>query len=142
MKKWDNSQLKSFLDNYLKQSNLFPDELIKELESVFTRTSALLVELLSETALWLPRERKAAGVDPKWIVYETPTKVLYDTLMYVLSGYIDDSALLLSKKKEISVGLQAIFKEKSAAFKGRFNKNDITGRIEIIQNYFDEVLST
>ena len=139
IEKWDNSQLKSFLDNYLKLGNLYSDELILKFESLFMATTSLIYSLFEESALWLPRER-TKEVEPKWVVYEQPTKVLYDTLMYVISDLLEHKDLFLSKSKQIREELDGIYRNNSVQFKGRFNKNDITNRIEIISSYFQSII--
>lgn len=139
IEQWDNNQLKSFLDSYLKQGNLFSKNLLTQLELIFTETTELLYNLFSDSALWLPRERQKSG-KPSWVIYEQPTKVLYDSLMYVLSSHLEKSELLLEQKEEIQIGLNELFKKEASLFKGRFNKNDITKRIEIIDSYINHIL--
>lgn len=139
IEEWDNSQLKSFLDTYLKQGNLFSEDLLNSLEEIFTRTTKLIHNLFSSSALWLPRERKKPG-GPKWVVYEQPTKVLYDSLMYVISDYLDKSEELLNNREQIQRDLNDLYKKEAVLFKGRFNKNDILKRIEIIDSYIQSVL--
>jgi len=137
--KWDNSLMKTFLDDYLKQGNLYSDKLLNKLEKLFIETTDLIYSIFSESALWLPRERKSK-IEPKWVIYEQPTKVLFDTLMYVLSDFIKHKDLLITKAEKIRTDLDDIYKTESILFKGRFNKTDITKRIELVSAYFEKVV--
>ncbi|HJV79189.1 MAG TPA: DUF262 domain-containing protein [Paludibacter sp.] len=137
--KWDNDQLKSFLDDYLKLGNLFPADVLSNLEKAFVETIDLIYDIFGEAAFWLPRERTRGG-EPKWTIYEQPTKVLYDSLMYVLSDFTAHKELLTSKAEQIRKELDLVYKEQASQFKGRFNKNDITKRMELLEKYFEAII--
>ncbi len=139
IEKWDNDQLKSFFDNYLKSGNLFDQQVLANLEKMFIETTDLIYDIFGEAAFWLPRERTKGG-EPKWVIYEQSTKVLYDSLMYVLSDFLEHKEVLNNKAEQIRVDLDNFYKEQSPLFKGRFNKNDITKRMDLIASYFEETI--
>jgi hypothetical protein len=139
IQKWDNSQLKTFLDEFLKFGNLFSKDLLRKYDRLFTETTSLIYQILGEKALWLPRERKGS-TNIKWTLVESPTKVAYDTLMYVFSDLIDKKDQLIGQKENIALALEKLYKEQSEMFIGRFNKNDIIRRIETVQQLISEFI--
>ena len=60
--------------------------------------------------------------------------------MYVLSDFIKHKDLLITKAEKIRTDLDDIYKTESILFKGRFNKTDITKRIELVSAYFEKVV--
>lgn len=141
LQSWDNGQLKAFFDEYLKKGNLFTVELIIRLENEFVSTVSLLYDLLGDSALWLPRERKSQGNDPRWVTYETPTKVAYDTLMIVLNKYLQKRDELVFKREEVKKALNEVFIDKALLFKGRFNKTDIINRINTVDGVISQFVT-
>ena len=138
---WDNGQLKSFFDEYLKKGNLFPAELLENLKDEFIGTTHLVYQLFGDSALWLPRERKNQGKESRWVVYESPTKVAYDTLMIVINNHLNKHEIILERKDELQKALNQLFVEESQMFKGRFNKNDIVNRINLVNNKVEEIIA-
>lgn len=137
IEKWENPSLEEFLDEFMRKGNLFEEEILNNYEAQFKQTSDLLYEIYGEQAFWLHRQRQG-----NWILYERPTKVLYDPIMYVVSDLIDSAELLISKKAEIVEATKQLHQEHQGILGGRnTNRNDVLQRIEILEPFFKQFLT-
>ena len=143
IEKWEGVSLETFLDEFLLKGNFFAEEIISNYAHIFKRTISLIYSTLGETAFWLIRKRKFKdGSEGEWKYYERPTKVLYDPLMYLFSNYIEQEELLLERKEQLKVKLEALYIEKQEVLGGRnTNRNDVLSRIELINQVFENILS-
>jgi hypothetical protein len=133
----EQGRLRDFLDLYLKQGNLFPDDLLRQFEELFTGTSDLVYRVLSDRAFFLLRKRK----NGTWQWFERPTKVLYDPLMYAFSRHLQHKEKLISKSKEIESDLEKLYQSEADAFEGRStNQKDIFKRRDLLDQFLRSFL--
>ncbi len=136
IEKWENPSLELFLDEFIRKGNLFENAIFENYEYNFKGTCDLLYSLYGEQAFWLHRQRQG-----NWILYERPTKVLYDPLMYVMSDFIESADLLISKKTEILEATKQLHQDHQDILGGRnTNRNDVIQRIEILQTFYKQFL--
>lgn len=134
---WERMTLTRFLDLYLIKANDFPEKVHKDLSGIFIETVDLIYNVLGEDALYLYRIRNG-----KWIIYNRPTKVLYDTIMQVFSKHLDFAKVLISKSGEIRDGLQEFYEINYQLFEGRnTGKTDVIKRIEVFDQYIMKFLT-
>ncbi|MBP1631055.1 MAG: hypothetical protein H6Q15_1948 [Bacteroidetes bacterium] len=129
------------IDEYLKQANFFPDEVIDDLCALFEQCVKILYMVFGDKALLMPD-----GAQKKI----TPTKTIYDPIMQSISKFINREDLILSKKDEL---LDNKFKDKSALiikgrhqdidlFDGKYGgKKDVENRIIYFDNYFNSIIN-
>ena len=128
----DQGRLRDFLDLYMKQGNLFPQEVLIKFEELFTETSNLVYNVLNYRAFFLLRKKKNGA----WQWFERPTKVLYDPLMYAFSCHLRHSEKLISKSPEIESKLEQLYKSEADAFEGRStNQQDIFRRRDLLDKF-------
>lgn len=128
--------LKSFHDRYLRQANLLPDNVLLELEKLFSETISLAEELLGEEAFYLWRHRITG-----WGWYQRPTTVVYDPMMFALSQHLDKKAELLAKRQEVREHTKALYESEYEQFQGRYtNRENLRLRNELFFNLFSEIL--
>lgn len=136
IEKWESPSLEVFLDEYLRKGNLFNSKILEEYETNFNKTCSLLYAIYGKQALCLYRKREG-----NWILYDRPTKVLYDPLMYVISDYLHKSEVLISKKDDIIAATKKLHIENQEVLGGRnTNRNDVLLRIEIIDKFFSQFI--
>ncbi|MCM3398207.1 DUF262 domain-containing protein [Oceanobacillus profundus] len=134
---WERMTLTKFLDLYLMKGNEFPEKVYENLSEIFMKTVDLVYNVLGEDALYLYRKRNG-----KWIVYNRPTKVLYDTIMQVFSKYLEFDTVLIRKSLEIRDGLQEFYEVNYQLFEGRnTGKTDVIKRIEVFEQYLRKFLT-
>lgn len=133
----EQGRLRDFLDLYLKQGNLFSEDVLAQLEELFLATSDLVYNVLGDRAFFLLRKRK----NETWLWFERPTKVLYDPLMFAFSRYLQHKEILISKSKEIEGELEKLYKSEADAFEGRStNQLDIINRMVLLDNFLGSFL--
>lgn len=134
---WERMTLTKFLDLYLMKGNEFPKKVYENLSETFIKTVDLIYKVLGEDALYLYRKRNG-----KWIVYNRPTKVLYDTIMQVFSKHLEFDKVLIRKSLEIRDGLQEFYEVNYQLFEGRnTGKTDVIKRIEVFDQYLQKFLT-
>lgn len=106
--------LESYLDFYLEKGNYFPQDTLSRLEILFKDTINLAFEIFGDSAFFLYRQSRN-----KWSWYERPTTVVYDPLMFALSQNIHNKDILVSKKTEISGGLEKLYQDNYEYLEGR-----------------------
>lgn len=133
----EQGRLRDFLDLYLKQGNLFSEDVLAQLEELFVETSDLAYKVLGERAFFLLRKRK----NGTWQWFERPTKVLYDPLMYAFSKHLQLKEILIFKSQEIEGELEKLYKSEADAFEGRStNQLDIIKRMDLIDKFLGSFL--
>ncbi len=94
IEKWDRITLKEYLNLFLQQGNLLNDNVLDSYQVLFRDTSDLVYEIFEEHAFCLFRVRENS-----WKMYNRPTKVVYDPMMYVMSTYLDCKDELIEQKR-------------------------------------------
>jgi len=122
-----------FLDEYLKQANLFSDKTIQELEKTFLLTLETAYEIFGETAFHLPGYGRQV---------HKSSKTVYDSLMQSLHNHLDKKDILIANKNRIVEQRYAIDKDLIAEngkrlFDGKYGGwNHIEKRIAYFDNLF------
>ncbi len=131
---WQGNTMEIFLDEFLKAANEnFGDEVYEHLENLFKKTTKLAFDIFEKKAFWLHRNREGT-----WFHYERPTKILYDPLMQVLSKFVGNSEVLISRKAEIIDATKEFHIANYEIFKGRdTNKTKVTERIALLNDFFN-----
>ncbi|PEL95115.1 hypothetical protein CN604_27395 [Bacillus wiedmannii] len=136
IEKWDRITLKEYLNLFLQQGNLLNDNVLDSYQVLFRDTSDLVYEIFEEHAFCLFRVRENS-----WKMYNRPTKVVYDPMMYVMSTYLDCKDELIEQKDRIRTDIEEFYKDHYDEFGGRnTGKNDVIGRIELLNEFFSKYL--
>lgn len=126
-----------YLDNYLKYGNLFPQEVLDNLEDIFGQTIELVFNVFGEKAFWLYRLR-----NDNWIWYQKPATAIYDPLMFVFSNFVVHKEKILAKKDIFKKKLPSFYKNYYETFSGRnVNPGILDERDKKITEYVNSVLS-
>lgn len=134
--KWEKVNLEGFLDYFLKSGNLFSEEVIDNYQVLFNNTIKLVYDVLGEEAFNLYRVR-----NNEWKWYNSPTRVVYDPIMHVLSNSLEYSELLIEYKEEIKEKLTTFYKENYGDFEGRnTGKSHVVTRTKKMQQFFDDFI--
>ncbi|WP_042220983.1 DUF262 domain-containing protein [Oceanobacillus manasiensis] len=133
---WERVSLTRFLDLFLQKGNLLPNDVFKQYEELFNDTSKLAYQLFQEEAFCLYRKR-----NNKWIMYNRPTKVVYDPIMYVLSSYIANKEHFIEQREKIKEDILEFYQENYETFGGRnTGKNDVLTRIKLFDEFFSRYI--
>ena len=131
-----------FLDEYLNQSNSFPNETIIALGKIFEDCTDLLNKLFGSEAFFMPYTTQKKT---------TPTKTIYDPLMQSISKILDKRGILLEKSELIKSlkfqdkeNLLIQNKEKNnELFDGKYNnKSNIDARVKYFDNFFSSIINS
>lgn len=106
--------LRTYLDSYLKQGNLFQESTLSDLQALFERTVKLVYDVLGEGAFWLWRYRHN-----KWGWLERPTTTAYDAIMFVFSQNLYREPLLRSKTDAFQQAIPGFFERYVDSFDAR-----------------------
>lgn len=124
--------LEIYLNHYLQQSNLFADTLLNSLSNLFTGTIELIYQIFDERAFWLWRTRK----NGTWYWLERATVVVYDPMMYVFSGWLQQKDKILEKKEVFNERIKEFYETNYAVFEGRsVNRSDILERNRLFEEF-------
>ena len=127
-----------FLDEYLINANNFNTELLENLKNTFTEVIQFAYDLFAEKAFYLWRRRKTKDGE-KWGWFERSTTTVYDPLMYVLTGMLNQKELYIAKADQIRTDIAEMYEENYTIFEGRnSNRRDIEKRIFAYQNFFNK----
>lgn len=130
--KWERLTLTQFLDRFLQKGNLLSEEVLSSYNELFSDTCKLVYSIFKEDAFCLYRKR-----NNKWILYNRPTKVIFDPMMNVLSNYIEQKDTLIDQRDEINESIREFYQENYELFGGRnTGKNDVINRIEKLNDFF------
>jgi hypothetical protein len=134
--KWERATLEDFFDVFLKEGNLFSDEVIDNYKDLFEKTIKLVYEVLGIQAFYLYRIRNG---DWKW--YKRPTKVVFDPIMQVFSDYIDKAEILIAKKEIILDQLPFFYQENYSDFEGRnTGKTHVITRVQQMKEFINDII--
>lgn len=128
-----------FLDNYLKKANSWSDEVLNQLESIFSETIELVYTVFGDSAFLAPENKKESKI---------PRKTIYDPLMQVFSrnlankDRIIQNAEIIKKNKYLNKeGLYVKWKNRFL-FDGKYNdRKEVQSRIDYFQNSLDKYIS-
>lgn len=84
--------ISTFLNEYLKQANLFSNTTINELENIFIDTLETTYSIFGKDAFFLPEHDKKRYIS---------SKTIYDSLMQSMCNNLDSKEILIKNKKEI-----------------------------------------
>ena len=80
------SDLRTYLDAYLRRGNGFEQPLLANMEALFLHTIETVERAFGERAFWLYRERRTG-----WGWFARPTTTVYDPLMRAVSGRLSQA---------------------------------------------------
>ncbi|OME28899.1 hypothetical protein BSK63_23600 [Paenibacillus odorifer] len=134
--KWEKMNLEDFLDYFLREGNLLDQSILESYKILFTETNKLVYDLFGMKAFCLYRERSG-----EWKWYDRPTKVVYDAIMYVMSQNLHNREFLLSRKEDINVKIQELYRKYYDEFEGRnTGRNNVIARINVINDFIDKYI--
>lgn len=108
--------LRIYFDNYLREGNTFPPELLSQLGNLFSATIKLVHDTFGERSFWLWRKRKNGS----WNWLKRPTTVVYDPLMFAFSQHIDDADKIIAKRTLFRQNITSFYQENYDIFEGRY----------------------
>ena len=122
--------IEDFLDEYLKQANIFPERTLNELENLFIDTIETIYSIFGKEAFFSPAYVKKV---------HRPGKTVYDSLMQSVAKHINNKEILLENKdgikKEKFTHIN-IMDEDRRVFDGRDN---IPSAVQTRIEYFDKL---
>ena len=110
--------LKIYLDEFLRQGNLFPQSILTHYAQLFEDTVKLVFEVLGEDAFHLYRQRKSG-----WNWFDRATIVVYEPIMYAFSQRLEYKSELLSAAVRIRGALPAFYQSNYVSFRGQEGKS-------------------
>jgi hypothetical protein len=133
------SPVDKFLDEYLKQANIYPDETMNKLENLFNETINLIYQILENSAFIPPKEDRNKN---------TPLKIVYDAMMQVFARKIDFKNELLKYKEVIKREMYSDEKMLYVAeendrflFEGRYtSRKGLEARIRYFDNFLQKYI--
>ena len=129
--------LRDYLDEYLRQGNLFPEETLAQLSDLFTATIRVVYETLGPEAFWLWRHRHG-----KWGWLERPTTTAYDAFMYVFSLHLDRSEELIEKRSIFKEMIPDFYEQHVGSFDARMtNMTNLRERDDLVYRLVQTVLA-
>ncbi|MCZ0704586.1 hypothetical protein J2T56_003156 [Natronobacillus azotifigens] len=134
------TKVKDILDLYLKQANQsYNEEIHNNLEELFNNTLKLTEAIFEDKSFLLFTKRKG-----EFIWYASPSKLVYDPIMNVLSEYVNQkekASILIERKDVVIKKMEKLFKSHSIDFNGRNNnKSDVIRRKGLFKMVFEQVL--
>ena len=124
--------LKAFLDRYLQRANLLDELVLDELGEMFTKTVELAYDIFGGEAFFLWRHRTTG-----WGWYRRPTTVVYDPMMYTLSGLLEHRSKLMANKERLLEDVKILYQQQYDQFEGRYtNRENLRIRNELFQSLF------
>lgn len=128
--------LREYLDDYLRQANLLPENDISELRTIFTETAQLVHQVLGKRALYMYK-----AVKDDWR-YTRPALTVYDPLMWAFSNYLPNAAALRERTGAARQAFEKTFREYADAFSGRTAEHaDIRVRNQLFLEMIETILS-
>ena len=134
---YEKTSLTKFLDTFLIAGNQFSDEILIRYEKIFNETIQLIYDLFGDTAFRLWRQRSGG----QWNWFDRPTKVVYDTFMYVFCERLERQEYIREQRDIIVTQLPTFYETNYEKFGGRDrNRNNIVERMELFGAYIDSFL--
>jgi hypothetical protein len=132
--------LATYLDKYLQFGNFLPTEVLLGLENLFNETIALVEEIFGDKAFWMYRERKTKQ-GSNWFWRSSPSVVIFDPLMAVISHHLNQAQILINNKDKILSGLEEFYTKHYDNFAGRnVNPSALLERERLIEEYISSYL--
>ena len=129
--------LKVYLDDYLKQGNLFPSDTLQSLGTLFEGIFGLVHDTLSERAFWLWRYRYG-----HWDWLQRPTTVAYDAIMRVFSERLDAADAIVARRGLFQDEIKAFYEANASSFDARLtNLSNVRERDELFRGFVTGVLA-
>jgi hypothetical protein len=133
------TSLSNYLDFYLRSGNSFSPETLASLEAIFVQTVDLVEKVFGPRAFWLYRQRGKSG---NWSWLERAATTLYDPVMYVMSGYVQQADVVLAKSASIQEDIGKFYQENYAAFEGRnVNPSALVDREQKLTQFINAAIS-
>jgi hypothetical protein len=129
------TSLASYHDAYLQNGNNFTEEILANLENVFTSTISLVEDTFGEKAFWLYR-RRGKESNYSWAWLERPTTTVYDPLMFVMSTQLHKSEAILARAKHFQEAMPEFYQNNYDVFEGRNVNPSILKERELKFNEF------
>lgn len=129
-------RLESFLDNFLRTGNNFPEKVLEDYEKLFNKNIALVYKLFGENSF---RQYKESRKKYRW---SEPTRTVYDPMMMALTDYkeVDFNFENTTEEQRVEL-LGRLYEEKNDKFDGkRQGKNEINERMQIIKEFLDSLV--
>ncbi len=108
------TDLRTYLDAYLRRGNGFEHALLVKMEALFLQTIETVERAFGERAFWLYRERRTG-----WGWFARPTTTVYDPLMHAVSSRISQAEKLVSLESSLRPELEKFYQTNYATFAGR-----------------------
>jgi hypothetical protein len=129
------NSLSTYLDAYLQHGNGFGPATLKHLESLFIDTIELVESVFGAKAFWLYRRR---GKEAVWTWRESPTTTIYDPLMFVMSGHLDQAAAILRRAAHFQKQISDFYQTYYDTFEGRnVNPSALIDREQKLEEFVD-----
>ena len=135
---WGSIPLSKFLDSFADEARHLPDDIIPLYAELFENTIELAYQLFDDHAFCLWKYEKRIN-SCRW--NKKPNMVVYDPIMYVLSGMLGSREELLSQKVIINEELKTLFEENQELFNGRnTSRIYVENRISLFERFFNRFL--
>lgn len=135
---WGDIPLSKFLDSFADEAKGLPEEIIPLYSELFEKTIEFAFKLFDDHAFCLWKYEKRIGCH-RW--NKKPNLVVYDPIMFVLSGLLNSEEELLEKKDEINEKLKKLFENSQEMFNGRnTSRTYIEKRIALFDGFFKSFL--
>ena len=128
-------KLDDFLDTYLKNANLYPDETIDKLENLFVRNINVAYGLFGDKAFKIYKHRYSSLT---W--GSVAEKYIYDPMMLALTQLqLTDDEILKVDKDELTQEIQIFYSTFEKDFDGKKqSRSDIKHRAELIYYFLSK----
>ncbi len=132
-------KLDNFLDSYLKNANLYPDETIDKLEDLFVRNVNIAYDLFGDNAFKIYKHRYSSL---NW--GSVAEKYIYDPMMLALTQLqITDDEILKVDKDKLKQEIQKFYSTYEDDFDGKKqSRSDIKRRAELIYNFLSDFFNS
>lgn len=129
---------RNYLDNYLKQGNLFPETTLSQLGKLFTETTTLVHDTLGVEAFWLWRYRYGT-----WNWLQRPTTVAYDAIMRAFSEHLDEAVEIRARSEQFQSEIKRFYEEHADSFDARLtNLTNVRERDELMGEFVSTILES
>ena len=133
---WGDSTFTNFLDRYANATTSISEDAVSAYSLLFKRTIRLAYELFGDYTFCMWRENKLTH---KYSWSKNPTMVMYDSMMCVLSDYINDEGLLVAKKEEIVERTKEMFSDANFANGRNTSQANLKNRIKSLKSMMDSI---
>lgn len=135
------NSVKHILDLYLKEANeqIITELQFDEMRSLFEKTLQLQLQIFGDKLFKLYTFKKNSK---QFTWNNRNTKLLYDPLNIIFSGYIQDNKVVTIKSGvNFEKELENLYKDNQETFNGRNNaKLNVVQRVNLFEEFFDRTL--